>query len=66
MSSIAVAGYGFGSVIWIPLETAYVNPQNIDPIAVDENVTNSDKYKTFFKLFICIANLKKKLLDELW
>jgi len=44
MSSIAVSGYGFGSLIWIPLETAYVNPKNIDPIAVDLNATNSDKY----------------------
>ena len=43
MSSIAVSGYGFGSLIWIPLETAYVNPKNIDPIAVDLNATNSDK-----------------------
>ena len=44
MASIAVAGYGFGAMIWIPLETAFVNPKNIDPIAIDPNATNSDKY----------------------
>lgn len=31
MSGIAIAGYGFGSVIWNPLETEYVNPENISP-----------------------------------
>ncbi len=34
MASIAVAGYGFGAVIWIPLETAFVNPDNISPVDV--------------------------------
>ena len=31
MSSIVLAGYGFGSLIWIPLETAWVNPANLAP-----------------------------------
>ena len=43
MSSVAVAGYGFGAAIWIPIETAFVNPHNIDPIASDPNASNSDK-----------------------
>ncbi len=30
MGSICVAGFGYGSVIWNPLETAYVNPNNIE------------------------------------
>ena len=29
MTSIAIAGYGSGAVIWNPLETAFVNPGNI-------------------------------------
>ena len=29
MTSFAVAGYGLGGVIWNPVETAFVNPQNI-------------------------------------
>lgn len=43
MSSIAVAGYGFGAAVWIPIETIFVNPKNIEAV----NVTfeeNADKY----------------------
>ena len=31
MSSFAIAGYGFGGVIWNPLETIFVNPDNLSP-----------------------------------
>ena len=41
MGSIAVAGYGFGSVIWNPLETAFVNPNNVSPVESDDD---SGKY----------------------
>lgn len=44
MSSFAVGGYGFGAVIWIPLETAFVNPDNINATAVDPQDPNSEKY----------------------
>ena len=44
MSSIVVAGYGFGGAIWIPLETAFVNPDNIDAVAEDLEDSNSNKY----------------------
>ena len=44
MSSIAVAGYGFGAAIWIPIETAFVNPDNIEAVPVDPGDVNSDKY----------------------
>jgi hypothetical protein len=33
MGSIAVAGYGYGAVIRNPLQTAFVNPDNVDPVA---------------------------------
>ena len=26
------SGYGYGSLMWIPLETAFVNPDNILPL----------------------------------
>ena len=29
VGSIVVSGYGFGSLIWVPLQTAYVNPHNL-------------------------------------
>ncbi|TRY67487.1 hypothetical protein TCAL_07649 [Tigriopus californicus] len=29
---ICIAGYGFGSMIWNPLETGFVNPLNRDPV----------------------------------
>lgn len=33
--SIVVASFGFGSVIWNPLETAFVNPDNVSPTEED-------------------------------
>jgi len=33
MGSIVVSGYGFGSLVWIPAETTFVNPENIKPAA---------------------------------
>ena len=43
MSSIAVAGYGFGAAIWIPIETVFVNPTNIEAVPVSSE-ENADKY----------------------
>jgi hypothetical protein len=37
MGSFAVAAYGFGGVLWNPIETAYVNPDNVSPKTVDED-----------------------------
>lgn len=44
-ASIAVAGYGFGSVIWNPVETAFVNPGNEEAEYPDGD-TSGDKYFT--------------------
>ena len=33
MGSIVVSGYGFGSLVWIPAQTAFVNPDNLRPSA---------------------------------
>ena len=29
------SGYGFGSIIWIPTETAFINPANILPVTLN-------------------------------
>ena len=42
MSSLAVGAYGFGAAIWIPIETTFVNPNNL--AAVNSNGTSGDKY----------------------
>ena len=42
MSSLAIGAYGFGAAIWIPLETTFVNPNNL--AAVNSNETSGDKY----------------------
>ena len=42
MSSLAVGAYGFGAAIWIPIETTFVNPNNV--AAVNFNATSGDKY----------------------
>ena len=34
MGSIVLSGYGFGSLIWIPTVTSFVNPDNIQPAAL--------------------------------
>ena len=44
MTSIAVGGYGFGSMIWIPLQTHFVNPNNIEAVPEDPSNPDSDKY----------------------
>ena len=55
MGSIVVSGYGFGSLVWIPAETAFVNPKNVEPAAPEclMNITDgveceeiSEKYFT--------------------
>ena len=33
--SVCIAGFGYGAVIWNPLETAFVNPDNVAPVEVD-------------------------------
>ena len=38
MASMTLAGFGYGSVIWNPLETLYVNPDNIAPVSVPGEV----------------------------
>ena len=43
MSSVAVAGYGFGGAIWIPLETAFVNPNNVAAVPSDPLDETSDR-----------------------
>merc|ERR1719348_470637 len=45
VGSIVLSGYGFGSLIWIPIQTAYVNPENVkaelDP-QCDANAEEAD------------------------
>ena len=48
MGSVVSSGGGFGSIIWIPLQTAYVNPDNVPAIEVDGE---DDRWN--FKLCIC-------------
>ena len=40
MSGVAIAGYGFGAVVWNPLETLYVNPNNISPQPANDGTDN--------------------------
>ena len=42
---IIISGYGFGSLMWIPLETAFINPDNKSPVTLShclDNQTDSD------------------------
>ena len=33
-----VSGYGFGSLFWVPIQTAFVNPDNVKAV-IDQNCT---------------------------
>ena len=57
-------GYGFGSIIWIPLQTKFVNPKNLEAEPEDPNDPDSDKYFTdptilanIPKLFVLMAGM---------
>ena len=39
MAAVVVSGYGFGSCIWAPVETYYVNPNDLQPVQTD-NTSN--------------------------
>ena len=45
IQNFCFVGYGFGSLIWIPIQTAYVNPENVkaelDP-QCDANAEEAD------------------------
>ena len=59
MASIAISGYGFGATIWIPLQTGFVNPDNIEATPENPNDPDSDKYFTDQDL---LANVPKLFL----
>ena len=59
MTSIAVGGYGFGSMIWIPLQTYFVNPNNLAAIPENPQDSSSDKY---FKNPELLENVPKLFL----
>ena len=36
------AGNGYGAVVWIPLQTLYVNPGNVAAVEVDGAIDRED------------------------
>ncbi|XP_023334431.1 uncharacterized protein LOC111705948 isoform X2 [Eurytemora carolleeae] len=63
VSSLVLSGYGFGSLIWIPVQTSFVNPDNIKA-TVDEKCTfngtqesKCDKYFTDPEVLENIPNM---------
>ena len=32
VGSVVVSGYGFGSLFWVPLQTCFVNPDNVKAV----------------------------------
>ena len=43
-----VSGYGFGSCIWTPLQTLYINPDNLNATA-DNNTSCGDNKTKYFQ-----------------
>jgi hypothetical protein len=41
IASLVISGYGFGSMFWVPIQTAFVNPTNV-PAEIDNNCTYID------------------------
>lgn len=60
ISSLVLSGYGFGSFMWIPMETAFVNPNNVDPAGdgyyVDEGLLSRVPW-LFLAIGGCLAGL---------
>ena len=52
VGSIVVSGYGFGSLFWVPIQTAFVNPDNVMAV-VDQNCTyaGTDQEQTNCELY---------------
>ena len=49
VGSIVLCGYGFGSLIWVPFQTYFVNPDNVEAVPdhdCDEKVTVCNRYYT--------------------
>ena len=41
MGSIVIAGSGYGPTVWIPLQTLYVNPDNVAAVEAEGEI---DRY----------------------
>ena len=50
IGSLVLSGYGYGSSFWIPVETAFVNPDNVSPCSIGQDLASigcnnlTDKY----------------------
>ena len=50
IGSLVLSGYGYGSSFWIPVETAFVNPDNVRPCSIGQHLASmgcnnlTDKY----------------------
>ena len=62
VGSIVVSGYGFGSLFWVPIQTAFVNPDNVKAV-VDRNCTfaGTDFEQTKCELYF----LEEKMLGRI-
>jgi len=49
VASIVVSGYGFGSCIWTPLQTLYINLDNLNVTADGVNTTCADNKTEYFQ-----------------
>jgi len=58
VGSIVVSGYGFGSLFWVPIQTAFVNPDNVMAV-VDQNCTyaGTDQEQTKCELYFMDENM---------
>ena len=58
MSSIANGGYGLGAAIWIPIETAFVNPDNVEAVGrIDKYFEDPKLLANVPKLFLVLGGI---------
>ena len=58
MSNIALSGYGFGAAIWIPIETTFVNPNNIQAVgSTDKYFEDPRILENIPKLFLLLGGI---------
>ena len=58
MSSIALGGCGFGAAIWIPIETTFVNPNDIEAVGLTDKYFEDPRIlENIPKLFLLLGGI---------
>ena len=61
LASLFIFGYGFGSLFWVPIQTVFVNPTNVQA-EIDNNCTYiNTKYEDRFDFYFVDEDLLERV-----